>query len=365
MTMEATGGETAPAGPPQSASLEAPSLVDDIGRSTFGDKEESGKPKPAPKPKDAKDANGQTAADKAAVARYKARINGEEIEHDGPTLAQMLSDDYEREVLMPGGKPAKLTNAEIIRLAQQGTGAQTKLREAAEMVKRQQAIIDAGKEDVPAYLREHLGIEDPEDWIRQAAAILHKRDNRILQMIQSQDPQVQYEGVRLQQQLSDRRAAESRKLQQSVEAREATARQESEAKERSRGEIARVFKEQRVPWSDETEAMGRKLYSEHKQATGLALSTEEVAKAVRREIWKARRAELESLQDDEIPQFMGDKLRERIRTLELALAKAGKAAAKEAAPPKPQADAEWTKPRPGEDERDYNRRMRVGPGGGK
>lgn len=355
MTMEASagGGAAAPSPAPstqQPAVESGPSISDQIGRGSPEDNAPdpvTGKPRERKPKEEAPDTR----------PKYKLRVGEVEEELPGDELVKRLSDDYEHEIPGPGGKPWRGTRAEMVRMAQRGLGAEMKMREAAAIQKRLADMDEAGKQDVPAYLHERLGIEDPEEWIRQAARQLFQRDQRVMQLMQSQDANERWEGFRMQTELANAVAARKGALAKKLDADAAAQREQQQNVAARKAQAQEVFKAARVPFNAETEAIGQKIWTDHFEATGLRMTDQEVAAAVKREYTRARRAELEALADEDVFPLLGDKLRERLRALELAAIKGAKAAAKAAEPEKKDTAAESRRPKPGEDERDWRKRI--------
>lgn len=287
-----------------------------VGRAIGEDAADDPKGEPRAKPKDAK-------AEAAAIARYKALINGAEVEHDGPTLAKMLSDDFEHEIVGPGGKPQRLTRKEMERLVQQGMGFERKMNALTAREQRAAEELELARKDPKArmaYMMTRLGIEDPDQFIIEAYQQLDGKRRRITELYQQGKGAEAYE---LQQQLIQERMERKELLERTLGQREQQERQYKQAIEQHRGKVQQAFEKQGIPFSPETFEMAEKA-GKHWADLGYEKKYEDIAAEVAKELRGQFHKRLRGIPREKLLAELPEDWRRTMRELEAEAAKVAK-----------------------------------------
>lgn len=350
MTMEATGGGDVGAGAPSGGDTggggsTAPepgstSVADALGK---GDGLESDGD--TPERKAAKSKGGETKAETAAaVARYKALIAGQEVEHDGPTLAKMVADDYEVELTGPGGKPWRGTRQALQRLAQQGLGFEQKMRALTEREQRFSQQVELARTDPKArvaFLMTHLGIDDPDQFIIEQYQQLDQKRQRIVELQKAGKGD---EAYRLHQEIIQERMERKDLLERAIATRQQQERQHAQALQQHQSKVREAFEKAGVPFSEETFKMAEaahKRWAEIDVPKTYAEIAEEVAKEQRNAFFKR----LRSIPREKLGTELPEDWRRLVREWELEQAKVAKKEERAAPPAKKEEPASGTKPK--------------------
>ncbi len=208
----------------------------------------------------AKGKDGKDAPTAAEVARYKALVGGQEVEHDGPTLAKMLSDDYEHEFTGPGGKPWKGSRAEIERMVQKGLGYEVKNRALAEREQRFQQQLELARKDPKArlaFMMAHLGIEDPDDFVIERYKELDQQRQEHARLIAAGKGD---EAFALSQRLAEERLERKKYLENVTGQRQQAQQQQQQAQQQHQGKVRAALEKLGVPFSRETFELAEQIH---------------------------------------------------------------------------------------------------------
>lgn len=215
-----SGGGDAPA-PPSAVSSAGPG-VSAIGHTEPELSDDNGKEADPSKPKPTK---------------HKVRRLGQEVELSLDELLAAASDDHRYELEIGKGTDGnKLTKAltlpEMLRSARLGEAAFSKMEEAANLKKAYEQARERGRQEPDWYMREHLGVEDPEDWAVQRASQRLKRDAELQELLQSNPAEYHKQVSADLQAKMDREATAKEAAQKREQAMQAAqARQQALAKE--------------------------------------------------------------------------------------------------------------------------------------
>lgn len=116
------------------------------------------------------------------AAKHKIRRNGQDSEHSLDEILGMVGDDHQH-TLTVNGKDRNVNYPELVRMAQLGDAGYTNMQQAAKMRRDLDQQRKTGAEDIPAYLTEHLGVEDYDTWVMEQA-----EDIVMLEKLAKEDP---------------------------------------------------------------------------------------------------------------------------------------------------------------------------------
>lgn len=167
----------------------------------------------------------QSTDPKPAGGKHKLRRLGQDVELSLDELIAAASDSHPYELELGKGQDGNpirksVQLPELLRSARLGEAAFVKMREAAELRKSYEGARERGRGDVAWYMREHLGVEDPEDWAVQQASGRLKRQRELHELLQS-DPAEYHKQV-----TADERA----RVEREAAAREAAQKREADAR---------------------------------------------------------------------------------------------------------------------------------------
>lgn len=277
--------ENEPADTPEPTETEIDDVVTD----------DSGEPPPATEP-------AQTAAEK-----YKIRRGGEEREYTLEELQRMASDDHEEELTVDG-QTVRVKMPDILRGYRIERAAMGRLEQATNLRKQLEAERQAGREDPLAYLRQHLGVNDTDEWLFQ-------RTKQVIDLrkLRESDPEAYADAM-------DKRRREAFEREQARQKAEAEARKAQEEDERwtrsMREAIPGAAKRVGLP---ETNAYLHRVASAVLRArnSGLELDPADAAAIVQREVAGETVDLLSGMDGDAILAMLGKDLRKKIREAEI------------------------------------------------
>lgn len=232
----------------------------------------------------------------------------------------MLGDDFEHEIPL-GEEKRKVRFPDLVRGYQMSDAALSRMRQAAEIRKHNEELIEWGKrpENRGAFVEQHLGVTDHVQWASEIITAAMK-DEAELQELLTHDP-ARYH-----------RTIQERARQGLEKAGELKARKEQEERsrvERARGQkemndrVTEAFKAVRVPLNDSTKAAAGRIYQTYADV-GYELPLSQLADMVRDEYVSELRGYVSALDDDGLLGLLGDGLRDKLRKLELKTLRGGK-----------------------------------------
>lgn len=314
--------------------------ADGMGGGGGGEPSDSGVTPPAPENKgDAAAAKlaGQTAANdndtdksesgsskpKTPAQKHKVRRMGQDVEMTLEELLDAASDNHPYELDIGKDKDGNalkraLKLPELVRQARLGEAAMAKMEQAAELRKQVEEARSRGKQDVGWYMREHLGVEDPEDWaVKMATARLQRQ--RELHELLEQGNVVEY-NKRVTQQERERvereRALEEQRRQQ-AEAQKA-AQERAQAIDEA---FPAALKAAGLPDNDVARYRVAAIMRRYHMA-GHELSIEDGAAMAAQADKEEVLGRLSQLDPDQLLEYLGKDLRKVLRQAELKQVKA-------------------------------------------
>ncbi len=253
------------------------------------------------------------------VEKISARAFGRDWEGTQDELMSMISDDYEH-TFKVGEAERKLRWNDIQRAVELSDGALTRMREAATKRKEVEGLMAQAKEDPAWFLREHLG-QDPNKW---ASDLVYEemRRNQELQELQQKNPAA---AIQRMQELEREKVRREEAARQTREKAERDAAERARVKQEFEEAIPGHFKEAGLPDNAMTRSLFYSIGREYHEV-GNPLPPQHVAQMAREQWDSMHRSYLEGMDDERLPAHLGDKMRERLRKLEVAaLKQAGKA----------------------------------------
>lgn len=240
----------------------------------------------------------------------------------------MLGDDFEHEIPL-GEEKRKVRYPDLVRGYQMSDGALTRMRQAAEIRKQNEELLQWGRrpENRAAFVEQHLGVEDHVQWASEVIRAAMK-DEAELQELSQHDPHAYH------------RKMEQRATEKITKATELRARKEQEERgraERARGQkemndrVTEAFKGAKLPLNDATKAAAGRIYKSYADV-GYELPLSQLADMVRDEYVRELRGYVTALDDEGLLGLLGDGLRDKLRKLELKTLRGGGKKAEPAEP---------------------------------
>lgn len=295
----------------------------------------------------ASDAQHDVSADKPdpskpVAQKFKVKRGGKEAEYDADTLAKMVSDDYEDEFPGAGGKPMKLRREEVARRVQLSEGAMTKMREANEYKARLAAEREAGKANIPAYLENHLGVEDYHGHIMREANRFLQQERQLNALSQrtnvdgTPNPNYNISEYHRQMELQARQKFERKQaLEQARAQAEQRQVEQRGIAERRQNAIGGALREGKLPVNNVTMQIAESIVQEH-IAADHELTAATLQSLTRQRFHELMHSYMDSLDEDGTRGFLGDDRRAKFREFEVRWSKAQKKEARaETAPVAP------------------------------